>query len=77
MTEDEMKKLPCPLYVIAIMAGSADAIANWPDLKTSKLDIAVMCKGTGCPMWRRELTREEAQEGRPAENGYCGLAGKP
>lgn len=43
----------------------------------ARLDNARWCIASECMMWRWELTREEAQEGRTAKNGYCGLAGNP
>ena len=36
------------------------------------------CIGSRCMAWREYLTREEAENGYFAKNGYCGLlAGKP
>lgn len=82
MTEEEMKKLVCPIFHIAQQINAI--IQMQSSCFTKPADDK--CSGSKCPMWRRksEPTAWEKVSQNPdyyipiewGHGGYCGFGGK-
>lgn len=93
MTQDEAKKRWCPFARVVLYSsneGSGAPSAGNRCVMTSDLDAALngatKCIGSACMAWRWQyFFMSLPEENRPhdwktfaaAEEGYCGLAGKP
>lgn len=80
MTEDEAKTKWCPFVrfvpeSVSVFAGTTRGIPLTRDEGVEHAGFS--CIGSACMAWRRDPDRALDTKAGWANDGYCGLAGKP